>query len=106
MTGKKLQPGLECCMSSNYVSKFVLILYYIFINDIPFELHVFMLSDTESRIKRMFSEYVSLTLKTRLNMPQESQIFPRITVKTLNIGTPRLTTIVVLNIKQFNFTMQ
>ena len=28
------------------------------------------------------------------------------TVKTLNIGTPRLTTIVVLNIKQFNFTMQ
>ena len=25
------------------------------------------------------------------------------TVKTLNIGTPRLTTIVVLNIKQFNF---
>ena len=27
-------------------------------------------------------------------------------VKTLNIGTPRLTTIVVLNIKQFNFTMQ
>ena len=29
-----------------------------------------------------------------------------ITVKSLNIGTPRLTTIVVLNIKQFNFTMQ
>ena len=28
------------------------------------------------------------------------------TVKTLNIGTPRLTIIVVLNIKQFNFTMQ
>ena len=28
------------------------------------------------------------------------------TVKTLNIGTPRLTTVVVLNIKQFNFTMQ
>ena len=30
----------------------------------------------------------------------------QITVKTLNIGTPRLTTVVVLNIKQFNFTMQ
>ena len=29
-----------------------------------------------------------------------------LTVKTLNIGTPRLTTVVVLNIKQFNFTMQ
>ena len=28
------------------------------------------------------------------------------TVKTLNIGTPRLTTVVVQNIKQFNFTMQ
>ena len=26
------------------------------------------------------------------------------TVKTLNIGTPRPATIVVLNIKQFNFT--
>ena len=29
-----------------------------------------------------------------------------ITVKTLNIGTPRLTTVVVLNIKQFDFTTQ
>ena len=28
-----------------------------------------------------------------------------ITVKTLNIGTPRAATVVVLNIKQFNFTM-
>ena len=28
------------------------------------------------------------------------------TVKTLNIGTPRPATIVVLNIKQFNFTMK
>ena len=28
------------------------------------------------------------------------------TVKTLKIGTPRLTTVVVLNIKQFNSTMQ
>ena len=30
----------------------------------------------------------------------------RNTVKTLNIGTPRLTTVVVLNIKQFDLTMQ
>ena len=29
-----------------------------------------------------------------------------VTVKTLNIGTPRPTTVVVLNIKQFNFTMK
>ena len=29
-----------------------------------------------------------------------------VTVKTLKIGTPRLTTVVVLNIKQFDFTMQ
>ena len=28
------------------------------------------------------------------------------TVKTLKIGTPRLTTVVVFNIKQFDFTMQ
>ena len=32
--------------------------------------------------------------------------FPLITVKTLNIGTPRPATVVVLNIKQFNFTRQ
>ena len=29
-----------------------------------------------------------------------------ITVKTLNIGTPRPATVVVLNIKPFNFTMK
>ena len=29
-----------------------------------------------------------------------------LTVKTLNIGTPRLNTVAVLNIKQFNFTMK
>ena len=28
------------------------------------------------------------------------------TVKTLNIGTPRPATVVVLNMKQFNFTMK
>ena len=30
----------------------------------------------------------------------------RSTVRTLNIGTPRPATVVVLNIKQFNFTMK
>ena len=30
----------------------------------------------------------------------------QITVKTLKIGTPSLTTVVVVNIKQFDFTMQ
>ena len=29
-----------------------------------------------------------------------------VTVKTLNIGTPRPATVVVLNMKQFNFTMK
>ena len=29
-----------------------------------------------------------------------------VTVKTLNIGTPRPATVVVLNIKQFYFTMK
>ena len=29
-----------------------------------------------------------------------------VTVKTLNIGTPRPATVVVLNIKPFNFTMK
>ena len=30
----------------------------------------------------------------------------KLTVKTLNIGTPRPATVVVLNIKPFNFTMK
>ena len=34
------------------------------------------------------------------------QLCTCITVKTLNIGTSKLTTVVVLNIKQFNFTMK
>ena len=29
-----------------------------------------------------------------------------VTVKTLNIGTPRPATVVILKIKQFNFTMK
>ena len=36
------------------------------INDTPFELHVFWTPDTERRIKLTFSEFVSLSLKTRL----------------------------------------
>ena len=35
-----------------------------------------------------------------------SQVARCCTVKTLNIGTPRPATVVVLNIKQFNFTMK
>ena len=38
-----------------------------------------------------------------LNRGRETYL---ITVKTLNVGTPRQTTIVVLNIKQFDFTLQ
>ena len=40
--------------------------YYILISDIPFELHIFGPSDTEHPIKLMFSESISLSLKTRL----------------------------------------
>ena len=36
----------------------------------------------------------------------EGLLYSAVTVKTLNIGTPRPATIVVLNIKQFNFTMK
>ena len=35
-----------------------------------------------------------------------SLLYLVLTVITLNIGTPRTATVVVLNIKQFNFTMK
>ena len=38
--------------------------------------------------------------------PMRMFVCVTITVKTLNIGTPRLNTVAVLNIKQFNFTMK
>ena len=44
--------------------------------------------------------------------PESVKVYPytfnvdKITVKTLNIGTPRPATAVVLNLKQFNFTMK
>ena len=42
-------------------------LYYIPINDTCFELSVFLLSDTESRINELrFSDSASLSFKTRL----------------------------------------
>ena len=50
--------------------------YYMLINDTPFELHVFWPSDIQRRIKLTFSDYVSLSLNTRLmpllNMPLET----------------------------------
>ena len=39
-------------------------------------------------------------------IPMSSGFNQQITVKTLNIGTPRPATVVVLNMKQFNFTMK
>ena len=43
--------------------------YYIPINDTSFELSVFWLSDTESRINELrFSDSVSLSFKTRLTL--------------------------------------
>ena len=38
--------------------------------------------------------------------PTQVSSLKQVTVKTLNIGTPRPATVVVLNIKQFNFTMK
>ena len=39
-------------------------------------------------------------------LPQLDRNCLPVTVKTLNIGTPRPATVVVLNIKQFNLTMK
>ena len=48
-------------------SGIIVIFYYIPINDTTFELSVFWLSDTGSRINELrFSESVSLSFKTRL----------------------------------------
>ena len=57
---------------------------------------------------------ISLLVTNRLNKTEYADfvylvyflLLMALTVKTLNIGTPRLTTKVVLHIKQFNFTMQ
>ena len=43
-----------------------MLIYYIPINDTPFQLHVFWPFDTEKRIKLIFSESVLLSLKMRL----------------------------------------
>ena len=43
-------------------------LHYIPINNRTFELLVFWPSDTESRIKLMFSEFISLSFKMRLGL--------------------------------------
>ena len=39
-------------------------------------------------------------------IPYDQILSLKSTVKTLKIGTPRLTTVFVVNIKQFDFTMQ
>ena len=51
-------------------------------------------------------------MKMTVASPESVKVYPhtfnvdKITVKTLNIGTPRPATAVVLNLKQFNFTMK
>ena len=47
-----------------------------------------------------------LVLSRETSACNQSGLPARSTVKTLNIGTPRPATVVVLNIKQFNFTMK
>ena len=59
--------------------------YYIPINNTPVEMHVFWPYDTERRIKLTFSEFVTLSLKTKLmtllNNPQETSRSCLITLK-------------------------
>ena len=45
-------------------------------------------------------------LRVMKQLQTVNDIMSKNTVKTLNIGTPRLNTVAVLNIKQFNFTMK
>ena len=48
----------------------------------------------------------SLLPNLKLEQTKGVQLFQRPTVITLNIGTPRPAAVVVLNIKQFNFTLK
>ena len=47
----------------------------------------------------------SLQLQQDIIVRSQLQPMFQVTVKTLNIGTPRPATVVVLNIKQFNFSL-
>ena len=55
----------------------------------------------KERIKKFAPIETVLSFKSLAPLKRGGSI-----VKTLNIGTPRLATVVVLNIEQFNFTMQ
>ena len=71
----------RCCgLQFDRERDLLIFIYYIPINDTPFELHVFWASDIEGRIKLRFSESVSLSLKmmlmTLLNMPQATSNVP------------------------------
>ena len=66
-----MRSELERNMHTNVVTKYGFqcnnnSVYHKPIYDTPFELHLFWSSDTERRIKLMFSESVSLSFKTRL----------------------------------------
>ena len=51
--------------------------------------------------------FITRVLHTFMSLDQLVRLSDcNITVKTLNIGTPRPATVVVLNIKPFNFTMK
>ena len=59
--------SLLICAYDYKCSYEIIMLYYILINDTKFELSFFWPSDTESRINELrFSEFVSLSFKTRL----------------------------------------
>ena len=57
-------------------------------------------------IYRHFMDTLPLTLQSKGDNLIFKKTIQTFTVKTLNIGTPRPATVVVLNIKQFYFTMK
>ena len=54
--------------------------------------------------ERIIDNYTVVDMSRVCDLSTEYLELPVYTVKTLNIGTPRPATVVVLNIKQFNFT--
>ena len=72
---------------------------------------LFSSKDKSNKLKCCLLQFLFGALRVKVHCGEtlmtKQWIFPLFpTVKTLNIGTPRPATVVVLNIKQFNFTMK
>ena len=68
-----------------------------------FQIKKFQIKCRTISLSRLKDEFIKFQIKA-VNSLQ--MLYCGTTVKTLNIGTPRPATVVVLNIKQFNFTMK